>query len=77
MGVIIGVIVGYAFGARAGQDAWSDLTEAWEVISTSEEIRGLLAAGLSASRHLLGQAGDLVGPESGCSPGAAALRPVG
>ena len=53
MGVVIGVIVGYALGSRAGPKAWPELEEAWKTIFTSEEVRDLVAGGLSMARDLL------------------------
>jgi len=43
MGVVIGVLVGYAFGSKAGSEAWPELEEAWKTIVASEEVRDLLA----------------------------------
>ena len=43
MGVIIGVIVGYALGSRAGPEGWSEIEEAWHTICTSEEVRDFVA----------------------------------
>ena len=45
MGVVIGVLVGYALGSRAGPDAWSEFEEAWHTISTSKEVQGLRRRG--------------------------------
>ncbi len=53
MGVVIGVIVGYALGSRAGSDGWSELEEAWHTICASEEVRDFIAGGLSIARDVI------------------------
>jgi len=53
MGVIIGVVVGYALGTRAGEQGWQEFKEAWKVISSSQEVRDLLIGGLSLTRDLV------------------------
>jgi hypothetical protein len=60
MGVVIGVMVGYALGSRAGSDAWPELEEAWKTIVASEEVRDLVSGGLSMARDLLGRRGELL-----------------
>jgi hypothetical protein len=72
MGVIIGVVVGYAFGVRAGEKGWSELCEAWKVIRTSEEVRDLVLGGHSVASDVLKGSGKFV-----AAPGArTTLRPV-
>jgi hypothetical protein len=56
MGVIIGMMVGYALGTRAGEEGWEEFKDAWKVISTSEEVRDLIQGGLSLARSAVGQA---------------------
>jgi hypothetical protein len=60
MGVVIGVLFGYALGSRAGADAWTELEEAWKTIVSSEEVRGLVSGGVSMARDLLGRRGELL-----------------
>jgi hypothetical protein len=60
MGVIIGVVVGYAFGTRAGEQGWQEFKEAWKVISTSEEVRDMVVGGLSVARDLVSRGGGLL-----------------
>jgi hypothetical protein len=55
MGTIIGVLVGYAFGTRAGDEGWTEFQEAWKVIAASEEVRDLIGNGFSMTRNLLGR----------------------
>jgi hypothetical protein len=72
MGVIIGVVVGYAFGAHAGEKSWSDVSEAWKVIRSSEEVRDLVVGGLSVASEVLKGSGRFV-----AAPGTpTSLRPV-
>ena len=60
MGVIIGVIVGYALGTHAGEEGWTEFKDAWKVVSTSDEVRDLLAAGFSISGDLIGRGSELL-----------------
>ena len=60
MGVVIGVMVGYALGSRAGSDAWPELEEAWKTIVSSEEVRDLVSGSFSMARDLLERRGDLI-----------------
>ena len=72
MGVIIGVVVGYAFGTRAGEEGWQEFKEAWKVISTSEEVRDMVMGGLSIARDLLTKGNKIL-----AAPGTRTnLRPV-
>ena len=60
MGVVVGVLVGYALGSKAGSDAWPELEDAWRTIVASEEVRDLLSGGVSVARDLLGRRGELI-----------------
>ncbi|HUC15671.1 MAG TPA: hypothetical protein VMS00_14570 [Acidimicrobiales bacterium] len=72
MGVIIGVVVGYAFGTHAGEKGWSEISEAWKVIRNNEEVRDLVVGGLMVAREVLKGSGKFV-----AAPGArSSLRPV-
>ena len=76
MGTIIGVVVGYALGTRAGEEGWEEFKEAWKVISTSEEVRDMVGAGLSISRELLSRGGEILVEVLGHSGNGASLRPA-
>ena len=66
MGAIIGVIIGYALGSRAGEEGWAEIEEAWKTITTSEEVRDFIAGGVSIARDLA-DAGRRSSPgSSGC-----------
>jgi hypothetical protein len=60
MGAVIGVVIGYAIGTRAGEQGWVELKESWKVISSSEEIHDLVASGLSIARGVLGRGSELL-----------------
>jgi hypothetical protein len=47
MGTIIGVVIGYVLGTRAGEKGYEELKGAWETISSSEEVREILAGAFS------------------------------
>jgi hypothetical protein len=76
MGVIIGVVVGYVLGTHAGEEGWAEFKGAWKVISTSDEVRDLLAAGFSGSRLLIGRGSELLAGAVGTSGSGATLHRV-
>ena len=78
MGVVIGVLIGYALGSRAGPDGWAEIEEAWHTIYTSEEVRDLLAGAVSLARDVLEQRAEIVAGIIGSpeKPRRARLQPV-
>jgi hypothetical protein len=76
MGTIIGVVVGYALGTRAGDEGWEEFKDAWKVISTSEEVRDLLAAGFSIGREFLSRGTEVFIEVLGQNGHDTRLRPV-
>ncbi|MGH9056206.1 MAG: hypothetical protein ACRDYY_10165 [Acidimicrobiales bacterium] len=76
MGTILGVVVGYALGTRAGEDGWAELREAWKVIATSDEVRDLVGGGLLIARDLLGRGSVVLADLLGAGPPDRSLRPV-
>jgi hypothetical protein len=60
MGVIIGVIVGYALGSKAGPDAWRELEDSWRTISTSEEVRDLVAGAADLVSQVVKKRAEIV-----------------
>jgi hypothetical protein len=60
MGVIIGVIVGFALGSRAGPNAWAEIEDAWHTIYTSEEVRDLVAGGVDIARQIVEKRAEIV-----------------
>jgi hypothetical protein len=76
MGVIIGVVIGYALGSRAGPDAWSEFEDAWHTIYTSEEVRDLAAGALSIARDLVEKRAEVIAGIMGGAEPRSRLRPV-
>jgi hypothetical protein len=76
MGVVIGVIVGYAMGSRAGSGAWAETEEAWRTIKTSEEVQDLIAGVLSMARDLLGRRAEILASAPGVSDSDNTLHQV-
>jgi hypothetical protein len=60
MGVVIGVLIGYALGSKAGPEAWSELEDAWKTIVESEEVRDLVSGGLAIARDILEKRVDVL-----------------
>lgn len=52
MGAIVGVLLGYYLGVRAGPGGYEELMDAWKTISTSAEVRDIVAGGFSMARDL-------------------------
>ena len=60
MGAIVGAVVGYLYGSRVGKDGHAELKQSWETIRTSEEVRGMLAGGISIAGGLVQRGGQLL-----------------
>ena len=75
MGVIIGVIVGYALGSRAGPEGWSELEDAWHTIYTSEEVRDLVSGAADIVGEVLKKRAEIVAAIIG-SPERTRLLPA-
>lgn len=60
MGAIIGFVLGYAFGTRAGQNGWTQLIESWQRISSSEEFKELLTDGMSVAPEFLRHGAEVI-----------------
>lgn len=60
MGVLIGMLVGYMLGTRAGPEGWEELQDAWKVIVTSEEVHDLVSGGFALARQLVGQGSGIL-----------------
>ena len=76
MGVIIGVMVGYALGCRAGPDAWAEVEDAWHTISTSKEVRDFADGALAIARDLLEKRIEVITAILGAPDDSSRLRPV-
>jgi hypothetical protein len=75
MGVIIGVIVGYALGSRSGPEGWSELEDAWRTIYTSEEVRDLVSGTADIVGEVLKKRAEIVAALIG-SPERSRLMPA-
>jgi hypothetical protein len=69
MGAMIGVLIGYMLGTRAGAQGWKDVRTSWSTIRNSEEVRDTLAGGVSVVGNVLQRgseklAGRLQGADS-------------
>ena len=76
MGVVIGVMVGYALGCRSGPNAWSEFEEAWHTISTSKEVRDFVDGALAIARDLLEKRIEVITGILGAPDDSSRLRPV-
>ena len=61
MATLIGFIVGYLIGVRAGDKGWAELEESVRAIRESPEVRELAAGLLSTAREVVGQGTRAVG----------------
>jgi hypothetical protein len=76
MGTVLGVILGYALGTRAGEQGWSEFYESWKVISSSDEVKDLISGGFSVAKDLLGRGSQMLAGALGPSSDDTRLRPV-
>jgi hypothetical protein len=76
VGVIVGVVIGYVLGTRAGEQGWVELREAMKVISTSEEVRDLVAGSFAISKDLLGRGSGILAGALGASEAGGKLGRV-
>jgi hypothetical protein len=60
MGAIVGVVIGYALGTRAGEEGWEELRDAWKTITSSEEVRDIVSGGFLMARQLLQRGGAIL-----------------
>jgi hypothetical protein len=68
MGTVMGFVLGYMLGTKAGDEGYKELRAAWATISSSEEVRDILAGGLSTLGELLSQGRSLLADR--LAPGA-------
>ncbi len=76
MGVVIGVMIGYALGCRAGPEGWSETLEAWHTISTSNEVRDFADGALAIARDLFEKRIEVITGILGAPDDSSRLRPV-
>jgi hypothetical protein len=76
MGAIVGVLVGYAIGTRAGPEGWEESVEALKVIINSQEVQDLVSGGLAIARELMGRGGGRLAELLGATPGEPRLEAI-
>lgn len=54
MEAMIGFVIGYIAGSKAGEKGYRELKEAWEAILASPEFQGLVSTGVQTARSLIG-----------------------
>lgn len=65
MGTVIGFLVGYVMGTRAGPEGYQELRNAWGAITSSEETREVLAGLFGMVRDLVSSGTSAVVERSG------------
>ncbi len=55
MGAVVGLVVGYVLGCRAGEKGYQELKDSLHTITTSEEVKELVSGGLSVLADLVDQ----------------------
>jgi hypothetical protein len=73
MGIIFGVVIGYALGTRAGPEGWEEFKEAWKVVSTSDEVKDLLSGSFSLGRDVMRRGTEVLSRAVTGSDGGVAL----
>ena len=53
MGAMVGVLIGYVLGTRAGEKGYEELRDAWKTIRSSDEVKDMVSGGFSIARGLL------------------------
>lgn len=61
MGAIIGFVFGYVLGTKAGATGNDELMAAWKTISSSDEVKDILTAGVGMVSDVMGQGKALLG----------------
>jgi hypothetical protein len=74
MGAMVGFVLGYVLGTRAGEGGWEELQESWHTISTSEEVRALLSGSLATAQELLRHGAGVVAERLSQGGGDPGLR---
>jgi|SRR5271156_140256 len=61
MGALLGFMLGYVLGAKAGPESYDELRKAWETIVNSEEFKSLLGVGTTFVQGMLQQGQQSLG----------------
>jgi hypothetical protein len=62
MGALLGFIMGYYLGTKAGPERYEELRKAWQTIVNSEEFQDLLATGTAVWGSAVEQGGSMLFP---------------
>lgn len=76
MGAIVGVVIGYMLGTRAGERGGSELRASWHEIRTSEEMRDMVAGGISIAGSVVQRGSQMLVDRLQSSGDRSALRRV-
>jgi hypothetical protein len=57
---MIGFLLGYYLGVKAGPEGYGELQAAWATITSSDELKDLMLGGISIARDLARQGGAIV-----------------
>ncbi len=60
MGTMMGFLLGYYLGVKAGPKGHEGLQEAWQTITSSEELKDLLTGGFAVARDMARKGGAIV-----------------
>jgi hypothetical protein len=74
MGTMVGVMVGYVMGTRAGERGLEELRDAWNSLRSSEEVRTLAAGGVSIAGSLFQRGCSLLADRLQVTDGSVKLR---
>ena len=61
MGVMVGFVLGYVFGTRAGQEGYQEMIGALKTITSSGELKELVGGGMSLLGDVLKQSTGALG----------------
>jgi hypothetical protein len=53
MGAMVGMVIGYVLGTRAGERGRDELRESWQTISSSQEVRDMITGGAALGAVML------------------------
>ncbi len=68
MGVMIGFMVGYVLGTRAGDDGYEELKATLRSITSSEEVKDLLSGGFSLLSDVVRSGREVLAERTGDGP---------
>lgn len=60
MGTMLGILIGYYLGVKAGPKGYEELQDARKTISSSTEVKDMVAGGISISRDVIRQASTML-----------------